>query len=78
MKMNRLTLLLAWLAPLWFIVREWKNGTRKMRLHHKAGSGQWSVAFGKHHYSTAPSLRTALVAALRKVKPAQQENPPHE
>lgn len=75
--MNRLTLLLAWIAPLWFMHRISHKTPMFLRAHLSPFDFQWHVAFRNHHFSKSYSLRRALVAALRKVKPAQQENPPH-
>ena len=73
--MNRLTLLLAWLAPMITVELLARRG-HNLKLNRLRG-GWWAVRVAPHRFSYAPSLRTALVAALRKVKPAQQENPPH-
>ena len=74
--MSKLTLLLAWVAPLWFIQTPWA-----WIRHVKAESllnRKWQVKFGNHHYSVSPSLRTSLCAALRKVRhdrPAKTQPP---
>lgn len=80
--MSKLTLLLAWLAPLWYIRRTHSPevlcratlGAFKRVAEAEPGkcglldfTGEWHVAFGLHHYSHSKSLRTALVLALRKL-----------
>ena len=77
--MSKLTLLLAWCFPLWsaghFI--KWCD-YYKLRIQFDSFKGKWGVRVGKHHYSRSPSLRVALIAALRKVgqdRPAQPQPP---
>lgn len=92
---SRLTLLLAWLAPLWkraylwffikcmmpifclicpvdFIDSLWQ---KRVFIAARFSKGNWHIRVAKHHYSKSPSLRTALVAALRKVRPEPPAKP---
>ena len=39
----------------------------KLRIQFDSFKGKWGVRVGKHHYSRSPSLRAALIAALRKL-----------
>ena len=75
--MSKLTLLLAWVAPLWYLRRA-SRLPRHVRADLSPFTLTWAVAFGRHQFSTSPSLRTALVAALRKLKqdrPAKTQPP---
>ena len=70
--MNRLTLLLAWLAPLWFIGHFIEQcNYYKLCIQFDSFKGKWCVRVGRHHYSRSSSLRRALFLALRKVDPSQ-------
>lgn len=74
--MSKLTLLLAWLAPLWFLQTPLAH--KLGFIVHRYSSGWWHVRCGNHHFSTSPSLRTALLAALRKLgqsRPAKSQPP---
>ncbi len=62
---HRLRLLAAWIAPLWFLQTPW--AWQRVAKAESLLNRKWQVRFGRHHYSRSPSLRTALVAALKKL-----------
>ena len=79
----RLTRLLAWCCPLWYIrhihspetLCRVTLGAFKRVAEAEPGkcgliafTGEWHIAFGLHHYSHHRSLRRALLMALRKVE----------
>ena len=65
--MSKLTLLLAWVAPLWTV--EYLGPIVQFSWKHIGPDykPEWAVRFEPHHFSKSPSLRVALCAALRKL-----------